>query len=110
MRELLAHRLSPVSSNEAKREWYEIVEGDHDLWRGVSEPYKHTIRAFLVHFNTEIQRSSTERFNFRNGSVGEPRGLACCARQVARHPRPNRRHWHGRRLQGLVLATICVQH
>eukprot|EP00891_Asterochloris_glomerata_P008123 jgi/Astpho2/8123/fgenesh1_pg.00120_%23_73_t len=69
VRELLAHRLSPVSSNEAKREWYEIVEGDHDLWRGVSEPYKHTIRAFLVHFNTEIQRSSTERFNFRNGSA-----------------------------------------
>ena len=79
MRELLAHRLSPVSSSEAKREWYEIVEGDHDLWRGVSEPYKHTIRAFLVHFNTEIQRSSTERFNFRNGSVGTLREASLAA-------------------------------
>ena len=95
MRELLAHRLSPVSSNEAKREWYEIVEGDHDLWRGVSEPYKHTIRAFLVHFNTEIQRSSTERFNFRNGSVGATRG-ACWLRNTGRalpEPRPATLAW-----------------
>ncbi len=52
-------------------EWYEVVEGDHSLWQGVSEPYKHTIRAFLVYFHSQIQRHSTERFNFRNGSVGE---------------------------------------
>ncbi len=52
-------------------EWYEVVEGDHSLWEGVSEPYKHTIRAFLVYFHSQIQRHSTERFNFRNGSVGE---------------------------------------
>ncbi len=51
---------------------YEVVEGDHALWRGVSEPYKHTIRAFLVYFHTQILRHSTERFNFRNGSVGAP--------------------------------------
>ena len=38
--------------------------------QGVSEPYKHTIRAFLVHFHTQILRHSTARFNFRNGSVG----------------------------------------
>ena len=70
VRELLAHRLSPRNSEEARREWYEIVEGDHALWDGVSEPYKHTIRAFLVHFHTQILRNSSERFNFRNGSVG----------------------------------------
>ena len=40
------------------------------LPQGVSEPYKHTIRAFLVHFHTQILRHSTERFNFRSGSVG----------------------------------------
>ncbi|DBA73157.1 TPA: hypothetical protein ACH3X2_010091 [Trebouxia sp. C0005] len=70
VRELLAHRLSPRNSEEARREWYEIVEGEHALWDGVSEPYKHTIRAFLVHFHTQILRNSSERFNFRNGSVG----------------------------------------
>lgn len=71
VRELLAHRLSPRSSQEAKTEWYEIVEGQHQLWDGVSEPYKHTIRAFLVHFHTQILRASSERFSFRNGSVGQ---------------------------------------
>ena len=71
MRELLVHRLSPRSGHEAKTEWYEIVEGQHQLWEGVSEPYKHTIRAFLVHFHTQILRASSERFSFRNGSVGQ---------------------------------------
>ena len=71
VRELLAHRLSPRNSQEAKTEWYEIVEGQHQLWEGVSEPYKHTIRAFLVHFHTQILRASSERFCFRNGSVGQ---------------------------------------
>ncbi|CAK0784396.1 hypothetical protein CVIRNUC_007600 [Coccomyxa viridis] len=70
VRKLLAHRLSGESAERAKAEWYEVVEGDHSLWDGVSEPYKHTIRAFLVYFHTQIQRHSTERFNFRNGSVG----------------------------------------
>lgn len=70
VRKLLAHRLSGESAEKAKAEWYEVVEGDHSLWQGVSDPYKHTIRAFLVYFHTQIQRHSTERFNFRNGSVG----------------------------------------
>ncbi|KAK9908076.1 hypothetical protein WJX75_002470 [Coccomyxa subellipsoidea] len=70
VRVLLAHRLSGDSADAAKADWYEVVEGDHALWRGVSEPYKHTIRAFLVYFHTQILRHSTERFDFRNGSVG----------------------------------------
>ena len=70
VRHLLAYRLSSRSPEEAKREWYEIVEGNHKLWEGVSDPYKHTIRAFLVHFHVNILRHSTERFNFRSGSVG----------------------------------------
>ena len=39
-------------------------------FQGVSDPYKHTIRAFLVHFHVNILRHSTEKFNFRSGSVG----------------------------------------
>ena len=49
---------------------FTIVEGDHALWAGVSEPYKHVIRAFLVHFHTAILRHSSESFNFTNGSIG----------------------------------------
>ena len=71
VRALLAHRLPSHSSERARGEWAEILEGQHALWEGVSEPYKHTIRAFLVHFHTQILRHSTERFNFLNGSVGK---------------------------------------
>jgi len=44
VRRLLAHRLPAHCGQAAKAEWAEIVEGDHPLWGGVSEPYKHTIR------------------------------------------------------------------
>ena len=66
---LLGHRLSGKDSATAKIEWIEIVDGEHRLWREVGQSYKHTIRAFLVYFNTQIQRHP-DRFNFRNGSVG----------------------------------------
>ncbi|GIL81337.1 hypothetical protein Vretimale_1109 [Volvox reticuliferus] len=71
VKRLLAHRLPAYDAGAAKQEWYAIVEGDHALWRGVSDPYKHTIRAFLVQFHTAIlAHNSGERFSFRNGSVG----------------------------------------
>ena len=70
VRRLLAYRLDTGSQEAARSEWLAIVEGQHPLWTGVSQPYKHTIRAFLVHFHTAILRHSTERFNFQNGSVG----------------------------------------
>eukprot|EP00897_Mesotaenium_endlicherianum_P000001 jgi/Mesen1/10000/ME000072S09413 len=49
VKQLLGHRLSRHSA-DAKAEWYRIVEGEHTLWDGVSEPYRDTIRGFLVHF------------------------------------------------------------
>lgn len=70
VRALLGHRLSAHDGDAAKLEWYNIVEGDHPLWSGLSEPYKHTIRAFLVHFHTLVLRQPLARFDFRNGSVG----------------------------------------
>jgi len=70
VKRLLGHRLHPTDAREAKREWTDIVEGEHALWENVSHPYKHTIRAFLVHFHTQILSHATERFNFANGSVG----------------------------------------
>ena len=73
MRRLLAFRLDSDSQEAARSQWLAVVEGQHALWAGVSQPYKHTIRAFLVHFHTAILRHSTERFNFQNGSVGARR-------------------------------------
>lgn len=33
---------------------YRIVEGEHSLWNGVSQPYSETIRAFLVYFQNQV--------------------------------------------------------
>ncbi|KAJ9523872.1 hypothetical protein QJQ45_020058 [Haematococcus lacustris] len=67
---LLAHRLSATDALAAKQEWYNIVEGQHMLWQGVSQPYKHVIRAFLAFFQAQIFGHSTARFDFSNGSIG----------------------------------------
>ncbi|XP_057986188.1 uncharacterized protein YNL011C isoform X3 [Hevea brasiliensis] len=53
VRRLLGHRL-PLEAPQAKSEWYDIVEGEHPLWTGVSRPYRETIRAFLVYFQNEV--------------------------------------------------------
>lgn len=71
VKRLLAHRLPDSNSEEAKLEWINIVEGRHSLWQGVSEPYKHMIRAFLVHFQLQILSQGTREFDFRTGSIGE---------------------------------------
>lgn len=68
---LLGHRLPSEDPTAAKLEWYSIVEGTHPKWSGVSEPYKHMIRAFLVHFQNQILSHSTHQFSYLNGSVGE---------------------------------------
>ena len=69
---LLGHRL-PADASAAKAEWHTIVEGDHPLWSGVSEPYKHTVRSFLAHFHFQLIRQANEGglpFCFSGGSVG----------------------------------------
>lgn len=56
VRKLLQHRLPEgnqtsahdQADSSAKYEWHSIVEGTHPLWNNISEPYKETIRAFLV--------------------------------------------------------------
>ncbi|XP_048141518.1 uncharacterized protein LOC115752930 isoform X2 [Rhodamnia argentea] len=69
VRRLLGHRL-PLDPKLAKSDWYQVVEGDHSLWDGVSRPYRETIRAFLVYFQNEILRRPNESFCFSNGSIG----------------------------------------
>ncbi|XP_073297389.1 uncharacterized protein YNL011C isoform X2 [Primulina huaijiensis] len=69
VRTLLGYRL-PIDARSSKYEWYDIVEGTHLLWIGVSKPYRETIRAFLVYFQDQILRRSEESFCFSNGSIG----------------------------------------
>ncbi|XP_061982821.1 uncharacterized protein LOC133702536 isoform X3 [Populus nigra] len=69
VRRLLGHRL-PLDPQDSKSQWYDIVGGEHSLWKGVSRPYSETIRAFLVYFQNEILRRPNESFCFSNGSIG----------------------------------------
>ncbi|XP_011045918.1 PREDICTED: uncharacterized protein LOC105140688 isoform X5 [Populus euphratica] len=69
VRRLLGHRL-PLDPQDSKSQWYDIVGGEHSLWKGVSKPYSETIRAFLVYFQNEILRRPNESFCFSNGSIG----------------------------------------
>ena len=66
---LLQHRL-PRDGNAARSAWLRIVEGKDPLWDGIETPYKATIRAFLVHFHTQILVHAAHDFDFANGSVG----------------------------------------
>ncbi|KAI9012970.1 hypothetical protein BC832DRAFT_528845 [Gaertneriomyces semiglobifer] len=56
----------------AKTEWLDILEGRHRLWRGISEPYRETIRAFLVGFQNELYKTAVRgpQFDFQGGSIG----------------------------------------
>lgn len=69
VRTLLGHRLQH-DAKKAKSEWYDVVEGEHPLWTGVSKPYRETIRSFLAYFQNQILRRSNESFCFSNGSIG----------------------------------------
>ena len=93
-----------VVSRMAREEWFDIIDGgmesrrqglrhhvgedddeesasddyEHPLWKGVSTPYRSIIRAFLVHFHTQVMKkhngilhsSSHPPFDFTGGSVG----------------------------------------
>jgi len=82
---LLAHRLSSDDPQAAMHEWYSILDGQHTLWDGVSEPYKQVIRSLLIHFEKKRKKignknskrkgghtnsSTLDGFNFQNGSIG----------------------------------------
>jgi len=66
---LLGYRL-PTDHAKAKQEWSAIIDGTSQLWRGVSNPFKDTIRAFLNEFNYHIIKQAHKHFKFSNGSVG----------------------------------------
>ncbi|GBG31257.1 Subtilisin-like protease SBT4.13 [Hondaea fermentalgiana] len=71
VRNLLGYRLDADDEEFARAEWLRIVEGSHALWINVGDPYKHTIRAFLVHFHTQVLSSgAASKFTYANGSIG----------------------------------------
>ncbi|KAH8978484.1 UPF0052-domain-containing protein [Lactarius hatsudake] len=69
LRTLLAHRL-PSDNDAARDEWRSIVEGRSNLWTGIPEDRKETIRGFLVYLEGEILRRAHKNFSFVNGSIG----------------------------------------
>jgi hypothetical protein len=71
IKKLLAYRLSGTGdSRDIKQTWLAIVEGRHPLWRGIPADRRETIRAFLVHLESELLKRAHKRFNFKHGSIG----------------------------------------
>ena len=67
---LLGHRLD-LDESSAKKEWYRVIEGEHDLWAGIENPYRQVLLSYLALFQMSLLRSSADPpFNFSNGSVG----------------------------------------
>lgn len=71
IRHFFNHRL-PKSFAPARREWLEIVEGEHGLWRGISSPKRELVRSFLNAIQMEMVRRlrPTSRFDFSGASIG----------------------------------------
>jgi 2-phospho-L-lactate transferase/gluconeogenesis factor (CofD/UPF0052 family) len=69
VKELLQYRLPMDSCEKSRDEWNQLLEGKHKLWEGISDPYKDTIRGFLLHFHHAVMKQAPN-FDFRNGSVG----------------------------------------
>lgn len=69
---LLSHRLSE-DPLEAKAEWTLIVEGTHDLWKGIEPQCKEMVRSFLIHVHMELlkkSRNPSSNFSFELASMG----------------------------------------
>lgn len=65
------HRL-PKVYNEARAEWFEILEATHPLWDDISSPKRELIRSYLNSFNVEVVKRMrpTSRFDFSGASIG----------------------------------------
>ena len=69
---LLNHRLSS-SSEEALKDWQDIVSGTSVLWRPISPAARELLRSMLNHLNMEIlkrARAPYSTFNFSSASIG----------------------------------------
>jgi len=60
VRKLLNHRLNSSSGSHkaAREEFMSIVDGSHQLWAPIPEKFKQILRAFLVHFFTQVSTAA----------------------------------------------------
>lgn len=71
IKQLFNHRL-PKVYDEARAEWFELLEATHPLWRHVSSPKRELIRSHLNSFNLEVikRMRPSSRFDFSRASIG----------------------------------------
>lgn len=65
------HRL-PRAHDEARAEWFDILEARHPLWRDISSPKRELIRSHLNSFNLEVVKRMrpSSRFDFSRSAIG----------------------------------------
>ncbi|KAF7564035.1 hypothetical protein G7046_g118 [Stylonectria norvegica] len=65
------HRL-PKVYDQARAEWFEILEASHPLWYDISSPKRELIRSYLNSFNLEVVKRMrpSSRFDFSGASIG----------------------------------------
>ncbi|CCH46586.1 hypothetical protein BN7_6179 [Wickerhamomyces ciferrii] len=71
-KELLSYRLSE-DSEEAKHEWTQIVEGQHEIWNNLEIQCKEMVRSFLIHVHMELlkkSRNPSTNFKYEMASIG----------------------------------------
>lgn len=68
---LFNYRLSS-DAHAARSEWLDIVDGRHEIWKGVSSEKKELIRPFFNHVNMEIVKRArpSSTFHFGRAAVG----------------------------------------
>ncbi|CAI4050596.1 hypothetical protein N7582_004956 [Saccharomyces uvarum] len=68
---LFGYRL-PNDKLQAKKEWNEIVEGSHPIWKSISIEVKEMCRSFIIHMQAELLKKikHSNPFQFESASIG----------------------------------------
>ncbi|RDA82590.1 hypothetical protein CP532_0912 [Ophiocordyceps camponoti-leonardi (nom. inval.)] len=71
IKHLFNHRL-PAAADDARSEWFDVLEARHALWAAISSPKRELIRSYLNNFHLEAVRRMRpgSRFNFSRASLG----------------------------------------
>ncbi|RCI15251.1 hypothetical protein L249_6555 [Ophiocordyceps polyrhachis-furcata BCC 54312] len=71
IKHLFNHRL-PAAADDARSEWFDVLEARHALWATISSPKRELIRSYLNNFHLEAVRRMRpgSRFNFSRASLG----------------------------------------
>ena len=71
IKQFFNHRL-PKNYEDARAEWFEILDASHTLWDDISSPKRELIRSYLNSFNVEVikRMRPSSRFDFSKASIG----------------------------------------